>query len=300
MFRFLKGRAFNVKDAKETILEAIEYFAKNRPDLVTEEMISNEIKQEKSFWFGFDKQGHPCLVVKAARHFVSKRDLEEMTKYIQWTIEKGLNLMKSKPGIHKYTVIYDRTNYVRDNFDIDVGQRLMEMAKYAPERISQIFVVKPNWLYHVLFAVIKPFMHPDTMAKIHLTKWDPSEELLQVFEPDQLLVEYGGKAIYEYQYTTPSGKPKMEPELDLEGLTLEETFERVSKKLDQLQLNDEDSNKFYGLKMQATVGDNNTNQPWAVQFEARVKWDSWTSFKGVSKEKAMEECIDLYTNIRNR
>ena len=32
-------------------------------------------------------------------------------------------------------------------------------------------------------------------------------------------------------------------------------------------------------------------QPWAVQFEARSKWDAWNKIKGVSKEKAMEEYV---------
>ena len=31
--------------------------------------------------------------------------------------------------------------------------------------------------------------------------------------------------------------------------------------------------QLYGLYNQATVGDVNTPQPWAVQFEARAKWD---------------------------
>jgi len=43
----------------------------------------------------------------------------------------------------------------------------------------------------------------------------------------------------------------------------------------------------YGLYKQATVGDNETAQPWAVQLEARSKWDAWTKNKGTSKEDAM-------------
>ena len=35
-----------------------------------------------------------------------------------------------------------------------------------------------------------------------------------------------------------------------------------------------------GLYKQATVGDNTTSQPWAVQMTERAKWDAWTSFKG--------------------
>ena len=44
-----------------------------------------------------------------------------------------------------------------------------------------------------------------------------------------------------------------------------------------------DNNKLlqlYSLYKQATVGNVNTAQPWAVQIEARVKWDVWKSKEG--------------------
>ena len=34
-------------------------------------------------------------------------------------------------------------------------------------------------------------------------------------------------------------------------------------------------------------------QPWAVQVEARAKWDAWNSVKGMSKEDAKHRYIDL-------
>jgi len=43
----------------------------------------------------------------------------------------------------------------------------------------------------------------------------------------------------------------------------------------------------YGLYKQATEGDCKTVQPWAVQLEARAKWDAWNANKGMSKHNAM-------------
>ena len=45
--------------------------------------------------------------------------------------------------------------------------------------------------------------------------------------------------------------------------------------------------------LQATKGDVQGSQPWAVQLEARAKWDWWAKLKGMSKEEAMEKYIDL-------
>lgn len=55
----------------------------------------------------------------------------------------------------------------------------------------------------------------------------------------------------------------------------------------------EEKLKFYSLYKQATVGDCNIAQPWAVQLEARAKWDAWNELKGMSKEEAMQKYIDL-------
>lgn len=53
--------------------------------------------------------------------------------------------------------------------------------------------------------------------------------------------------------------------------------------------------KFYQYYKQATEGDVTGSQPWAVQVEARAKWDAWNSVKGMSKEDAMHRYIDLLT-----
>lgn len=47
----------------------------------------------------------------------------------------------------------------------------------------------------------------------------------------------------------------------------------------------------YALYKQATVGDVQGSQPWAVQLEARAKWDAWNANKGMSKEDAMKAYI---------
>jgi diazepam-binding inhibitor (GABA receptor modulator, acyl-CoA-binding protein) len=49
--------------------------------------------------------------------------------------------------------------------------------------------------------------------------------------------------------------------------------------------------ELYGLFKQATSGDNDSSQPWAVQLEARAKWDAWTANKGMTQDAAKEAYI---------
>eukprot|EP01115_Flamella_aegyptia_P009675 TRINITY_DN41493_c0_g1_i1.p1 TRINITY_DN41493_c0_g1~~TRINITY_DN41493_c0_g1_i1.p1 ORF type:complete len:89 (-),score=55.72 TRINITY_DN41493_c0_g1_i1:56-322(-) len=56
----------------------------------------------------------------------------------------------------------------------------------------------------------------------------------------------------------------------------------------------------YGLYKQATVGDNTTAQPWAVQIEARAKWEAWTKNKGTSQDDAKNKYISLVNEFKGK
>jgi len=55
----------------------------------------------------------------------------------------------------------------------------------------------------------------------------------------------------------------------------------------------EEKLSFYKYFKQATEGDVVGSQPWAVQLEARAKWDAWNSVKGLSKEEAQVKYVEL-------
>ena len=60
-----------------------------------------------------------------------------------------------------------------------------------------------------------------------------------------------------------------------------------------IQLSNEVKLKFYGLFKQASEGDVKGGQPWAVQMEARAKWDAWNARKGVSSDEAKKLYVEL-------
>ena len=55
--------------------------------------------------------------------------------------------------------------------------------------------------------------------------------------------------------------------------------------------------EFYGLFKQAKEGDNTDAQPWAIQVEARAKWEAWKAVAGKSKSDAMKAYIALLDKI---
>ena len=48
----------------------------------------------------------------------------------------------------------------------------------------------------------------------------------------------------------------------------------------------------YGLYKQVTEGDCETEQPWAIQVQARAKWGAWNRNKCMDRITAMRNYID--------
>ncbi|XP_043866326.1 acyl-CoA-binding protein homolog [Drosophila mojavensis] len=52
--------------------------------------------------------------------------------------------------------------------------------------------------------------------------------------------------------------------------------------------------EFYGLYKQATVGDNTTPEPGALDVKAKAKWNAWTKNKGMSQDAAKAAYVATY------
>jgi acyl-CoA-binding protein len=56
--------------------------------------------------------------------------------------------------------------------------------------------------------------------------------------------------------------------------------------------------KLYGLYKQASAGDADGDRPGFTDMIGRAKYDAWDALKGVSKEDAMQQYIDLITDLK--
>lgn len=55
--------------------------------------------------------------------------------------------------------------------------------------------------------------------------------------------------------------------------------------------------KIYGLFKQ-TSGDATGEQPAMTDFVARAKWDAWNNLKGLSRDEAMQQYVDLVNDLK--
>jgi diazepam-binding inhibitor (GABA receptor modulator, acyl-CoA-binding protein) len=55
--------------------------------------------------------------------------------------------------------------------------------------------------------------------------------------------------------------------------------------------------KLYALYKQSTSGDNEEQKPGFGDMVGRAKWDAWNGLKGVSRDDAMQQYIDLIGSL---
>jgi len=66
------------------------------------------------------------------------------------------------------------------------------------------------------------------------------------------------------------------------------------------KITEQDMLLLYGLYKQATEGDCNTEQPWAIQVKDRAKWNAWDRQRGKSKKTVESMYCVLVANLLKR
>lgn len=57
--------------------------------------------------------------------------------------------------------------------------------------------------------------------------------------------------------------------------------------------------KLYALYKQATAGDATGSRPGGFDFVGAAKYDAWAALKGLSRDAAMQQYIDLVKGLKN-
>lgn len=228
LIRLLVAREFQESKALEMWEKFVLWRREFGVDAIKESFIEGELSAGKAFWHKHDKNGHPCLIVKTARHFPERSSAESLLKFAVFLIETGTRLADEQGKDGKICVLWDRKGFSMKNFD----KRLMGMLKklsailqdnYA-ERLDSIYILFPNWFFRTMFKLLKPFLNKKTKEKLKLI--ENYKELDRFFEKDCIMKEMGGTSEFLYQY-----KGKIVGELAENSVFTKEDDEEELKKL---------------------------------------------------------------------
>lgn len=125
------------------------------------------------------------------------------------------------PGVSSFVCIFDLDGLSRRNVDIAIVQYLIElMARNYPERLEALWFVNEGWLFWSVWTIVKcvrwrvqahaapqlltplrrQFLPERTRSKIFMLGSSVQATLLEHFEPENLLLKYGGTDDYVHAY----------------------------------------------------------------------------------------------------
>ena len=83
-------------------------------------------------------------------------------------------------------------------------------------------------------------------------------------------------------------------------MTLQATFDQAVADSKNLPERPDNTTllKIYALFKQATSGDVDGKRPGFTDMVGRAKWDAWDSLKGLSKDEAMQQYVDLIAELK--
>lgn len=70
-------------------------------------------------------------------------------------------------------------------------------STYYPERLGYMFIINAPFIFRPLWAMIKPWLDPNTASKIFVMGSNYRDALLERIDADQIPLEYGGTAKYK-------------------------------------------------------------------------------------------------------
>ena len=81
---------------------------------------------------------------------------------------------------------------------------------------------------------------------------------------------------------------------------VDDDFSNACQKVEELytRLNNSTIRKIYAYYKQATVGDVTGKRPGVLRLRDRIKFDSWSSMSGMSKDDAKIAYIKLVNNLQ--
>ncbi|MDI1485020.1 MAG: cytosolic factor, phosphatidylinositol/phosphatidylcholine transfer protein [Ramalina farinacea] len=209
MLRFLRARKFNVEHAKKMFIECEQW----RKDFGVDELVRTFDYKEKPQVFEYypqyyhktDKDGRPVYI-----EHMGKIDLGAMYKittaermlqnlvveYEKMTdprlpacsrksghlLETCCSIMDLKGvGVTRVPSVY---SYVKQASAIS--------QNYYPERLGKLYLVNAPWGFASVFSVVKGFLDPVTVAKIHVLGTGYQNELLGQVPKENLPKSLGG------------------------------------------------------------------------------------------------------------
>jgi len=189
LLRFAKARNYEVQRTYEMLLKYFEWRSNYMPWKIEASDVMGETMKKKAYYFGFDKENRPSLYLFPAHHNPKETSVPDTLRFVCYIIEQII--VKMKGPVQQFTVICDMKDFGLAQLDTALAKEAAHMLQsYYPERLHATYLVNCPWTINIMWNMVKPMLEERTRRKVVFVQ--KLKELLNDFEPDQLLKAYGG------------------------------------------------------------------------------------------------------------
>lgn len=165
----------------------------------------------KSFIRGHDIHGNPLFVFQSRKHFAADSLLAETERFAVVVIEWcRLFLREVNESVDLCSLMFDLTGFTLKNADNAPIKFLATMFEaHYPESLGCIIVHNAPWIFSTVWNVIKNWLDPVVLSKIHFTKG--YDDLRHIIDPEHIPTYLGGKDEVDNAYPEPSKEHVLPP-----------------------------------------------------------------------------------------
>ncbi|KAL8932136.1 MAG: hypothetical protein Q9216_006951 [Gyalolechia sp. 2 TL-2023] len=229
MLRFLRARKFNVDQAKQMFIDCEKW----RKDFKVDDLVRNFDYQEKPKVFEYypqyyhktDKDGRPVYIEQlggidlTAMYKITTGERMLQNLVVEYEkladprlpacsrksgqlLETSCSIMDLKGvGLSKVSSVY---GYVKQVSAIS--------QNYYPERLGKLYMINAPWGFSGVFSVVKGFLDPVTVGKIHILGTGYQSELLAQVPKENLPKMFGGTCDCEGSCALSDAGPWQDPQ----------------------------------------------------------------------------------------
>lgn len=201
ILRFLRARKWDTDKAMGMIAHTLHWRLKESKvdDIIrggeraaytnNETGFVKNIELSKAVVRGFDKKGHPIVLVRPKLHHSSDQSEDEMKKYCLLVIEEARLFLKEP--VDAATILFDLTGFSMSNMDYAPVKYLISCFEaHYPECLGKLFIHKAPWIFPPIWNIIKNWLDPVVASKVVFTK--SAKDLAEYIPMEHIPVYLGG------------------------------------------------------------------------------------------------------------
>jgi len=201
MLRYLRGYQFIIADALNALYVSLKWRAEYKPQHIKFEEVATQASYRAFYYAGQDLKNQPTLVLHAGRMLQSPGTNDEKMKYAIYVLEEACRNMDASSGVEKWMVLMNLKGNWFSSLDRTLVRKWIDLfGNHYPERLSVSFIVDAGMLFEGFWAIVSPFLHPITRAKIQWASGDADKKkkfFETFFVVSKLDACFGGEVVDE-------------------------------------------------------------------------------------------------------